>query len=530
MEDQGLIPCSHIKPRRITELPQEVLLHIFGFIRDPLHFYDPSIIQGARSSWMRVLRTHKALALTCKAFVGPATTMLYGEVVLRRMGQIPALARTLDPDRTPSAQTLSQLVRSIHIDSCQVWAPFADVMKEDLRAILERCTALQSFSLVPHYNGLREISPHEDVSPLTDWLVGSSTHLSLLRPLLFRGLLDLAVHTWETSTSFVSLCSALECAQRLTKLSICTGGVDSEVIPGESLRRPLSLSRLKELHVSGVSSSTPNIAESIRDWWCMPQLEALIICAGKHGIFEFPPSFLRRHGAHLTYLDWGSGSRYVCNAETLLEVLDYCPRLEHLVTKLHRALLCPQIRCPHIRSPTLRFLDFQLPRGFDVLDEEEPVDISSLGSGCPRLERVRLLAYSCMYQPIFVRHCKTSHSANDDDGPIRWVAAYCNARMPSLMPLDLNNLEALQSPNSLYYGDDSDDSTYEYSSDSSDDDTESLSEGEDEDLTLSPQTQTHSFGAAHLHHLTLEPADREALLDMFHESQSRPNPIYETDS
>ncbi|KAJ2967014.1 hypothetical protein NUW54_g13637 [Trametes sanguinea] len=96
------------------------------------------------------------------------------------------------------------------------------------------------------------------------------------------------------------------------------------------------------------------------------------------------------------------------------------------------------------------------------------------------------------------------------------------------MPLNMNNLEALQGPNSLYYGDDSDDSTYEYSSDSSD--TESLSEGEEEDLTLSPRTLTNSFGAAHLHRLTLEPADREALLDMFHESQSRPNPIHETDS
>lgn len=79
-----------------TSLPYELLLQIFLDTVPRLHEYDPSVSQGFRSSWLsKSLRTKKALPLVCRAWHAPATDILYSDIVLRRMGQVPALAEAL---------------------------------------------------------------------------------------------------------------------------------------------------------------------------------------------------------------------------------------------------------------------------------------------------------------------------------------------------------------------------------------------------------------------------------------------------
>ena len=128
-----------------SSLPHEILLPIFEYIQPYIHQHDPSVIPGPRSPWLTSLRTKKALTLVCKAWTPPATAVLYNDIVIRRMGQISALANTLNqhPD-------LSDLVRSIRLDSCVVWSHCSNAVRKGLGHILSRCVRLATFSYHAH--------------------------------------------------------------------------------------------------------------------------------------------------------------------------------------------------------------------------------------------------------------------------------------------------------------------------------------------------------------------------------------------
>ncbi|KAI0737833.1 hypothetical protein C8Q80DRAFT_306268 [Daedaleopsis nitida] len=82
-------------------LPQEILISIFVFTQpgatnDRAFVYrsNPSVMVGPHNPWLGDLCTKNRLTLVCKGWSAPATAVLYGEIVIRRMGQIAALART----------------------------------------------------------------------------------------------------------------------------------------------------------------------------------------------------------------------------------------------------------------------------------------------------------------------------------------------------------------------------------------------------------------------------------------------------
>ena len=72
----------------------------------------------------------KDLSRICKATYWPGMRVLYGDIVLRRMGQISALARTF---RSPEiGKAIGEIVRVVRIDSCPVLGSCAGAIEEDL--------------------------------------------------------------------------------------------------------------------------------------------------------------------------------------------------------------------------------------------------------------------------------------------------------------------------------------------------------------------------------------------------------------
>ncbi|KAI0324789.1 hypothetical protein GY45DRAFT_1288305 [Cubamyces sp. BRFM 1775] len=330
-----------VQSSKMAHLPAELLLFIFTLTQNALYLHDPSIIQGPRSPWMVALRTRKALALTCKAFTGPATELLYSDIVLRRMGQIPALARTLNPAYTASAGVFSQLVRSIRIDSCVVWAPFAEVVREDLRSILERCTALTAFSYRPHPNyDLRPTlleGPEDAFRPEWLWDLDTGGKLTgALQPQTLRSLrfLDLQLPRCD-AFSWLALNAALDSASNLVKLRLYPLHIIPEPGSSPGLTRVVRLPALKDLQVYDRDVAPPigsYVQIHISQSWELPRLTALTVSGS-----DMPPRdapLIRKYGAQITYLQWGTNalSRRQLFQDTH-NLGTWCPRLEHLVVQ-----------------------------------------------------------------------------------------------------------------------------------------------------------------------------------------------------
>ncbi|EIW53875.1 uncharacterized protein TRAVEDRAFT_51619 [Trametes versicolor FP-101664 SS1] len=383
-----------MKKSAIERLPQELLLYIFQAVVPPIYQHDPSIVHGPHSPWMSALRTRKALALSCKAFFGPATEVLYQDIVLRRMGQIPALARTLDPARTPSADNIAALVRSIRMDSCVVWAPFADVVREELHLILRHCAALRAFSFHPHVNFAFREGPDSDLFDAFDptWLFSpdcsEASPSGLLYASLAHGLsvMDLYMDL-RKEADFLAFHALLAGASRVTKLKIRLNGlcvIEPEPLPGPV--RPLLA--LEDFYYD-CQTYCGWFFQYISHAWDLPRLRALTVIDQSA---EAVDEFLHAHGAGLTYLHWRNQYLEIAPPYSELAALgSNCPRLEHLVIQHsipNRRRRIPPL--PTVRSPTLRFLDVWT-LDVDPLRRDALPALISPDSDTPSLERVRVL-------------------------------------------------------------------------------------------------------------------------------------------
>ncbi|KAI0761022.1 hypothetical protein BD413DRAFT_495814 [Trametes elegans] len=511
-------PDPKIQARKpgILKLPPELLLYIFRIAIPPRHQHDPSILHGPRSGWISGLRTRKALVLTCKTFHGPATEVLYEDIVLRRMGQIPALARTLDPTRTPSASGVAPLVRSIRMDSCVVWAPYADVVREDLRSIVQHCTALKAFSFHPHMNFTAHVDRNDDSFDGFDprWLCSTDPGLNpdtgLLHSALTRSLssLDLVLDVFDTD-DFVAFHALLGAAPHLTKLRFELE--DAMKLAPPDFGPVRHLSQLQDLEYCHTVSDRGWFMDYVCTTWSMPRLTALTLIEPGDARAAH---FLRRHGAHLTYLHWRNACLEDEHSYALLDGLAaHCPRLEHLVLQRRATVL------PTVRSPTLRFFDFWAAH-------EAPPPLEARmgafgpGSETPALERVRVLAgpplHFSLYPPTvdWPRLCRPLDVSGDEQ--VIW-------RFPALRVVqtawgvffedalffyshDLLNVVTPgpdMEPGETYEEEEGGDTTSGSSDDSFETETSSLAGAGEEDEGV------------------IEAVDRDALLDMFHDSQGR---------
>ena len=356
----------------------------------PLYQHDPSVTPGPRNPWLTALRTRKALVLTCKTFFAPATEVLYEDIVFRRMGQIPALARTLGAFPPPTVLgprlDFGALVKRIRMDGCVIWAPCADVVREDLRLILRRCLGLRSFSFHPHpqfpcANDPADLDGWDMFNPA--WLVTANDDIGTIGGLLR--------HRFSTSLRAFDLAMTLDeillehlhwflsSARHLVVLKL--GAVAHEDYTGRlAALPPLTLPALRELQLS--VSHAP-FQSHVAQRWALPLLHSLTLL----GCAAVPEPLLAAHGAALTYLHVRHDLSFawdVSQFAPLAQLPALCPRLEHLVVPTwHRAPLV-------VHSPTLRWLDVWghhpppaiLRAGFYQLARE---------CALPRFERMRIL-------------------------------------------------------------------------------------------------------------------------------------------
>ncbi|RPD58045.1 hypothetical protein L226DRAFT_561941 [Lentinus tigrinus ALCF2SS1-7] len=371
---------------QVARLPHELLLHIFRETVPPIYQHDPSVIQGPRNPWLTALRTRKALVLTCKTFFGPATEVLYEDIVIRRMGQIPALARTLGPSPSSSSRDVGTLVRRFRMDACVVWAPCAEVVREDLRLILQRCTQLRWFSFHPHPHFPFANEPFDNASRdgfNPSWLLQPDPDCDsvggLLRERLGTSLrvLDLALELDERV--LLRLQWLLAAASGLTVLKL--GRVARQQYSDELMSHPtLCLPSLRDLQIYVDHSP---FERYVSQRWELPQLRLLTAT----GCEEVPEELLRAHGSRLTYLHMHHGVSFAWELPRLASLAHLgtlCPLLEHLV-------IPTWIRDPlTINAPALRFVD--------VWGHHPPPHIWKQGwyqldktSAVPNLQRVRIL-------------------------------------------------------------------------------------------------------------------------------------------
>ena len=102
---------------------------------------DPTVRSGFRSPWCQLVRTLKTLALVCRGWNSVATRYLYGDIVFRRAGQIPALVQTLvaKPHYCAMVNTLTF--------ACYVPELWDQVTNESISYLLKCCPNVQGLAL-----------------------------------------------------------------------------------------------------------------------------------------------------------------------------------------------------------------------------------------------------------------------------------------------------------------------------------------------------------------------------------------------
>lgn len=115
---------------------------IFETIFPPSEIVDHTLSFGGDSPWCRMVYTKKALTLVCKEYRDVALPFLYSEIVLRRVGQLPALIDTIRSDQDFFAPMIRNINFAFHVpQNC------AQAVDACAAFLLKTCINLQSLSL-----------------------------------------------------------------------------------------------------------------------------------------------------------------------------------------------------------------------------------------------------------------------------------------------------------------------------------------------------------------------------------------------
>ena len=347
--------------------------------------------------------------------------ILYEDIVIRRMGQISALAQTL---RSPDlGAQLASVIKTIRIDSCPVWLPCTNVIREDLSFILSQCTVLSNVSYHPHHN-FPTVGPYEELDPQfggwfnPTWLYQQSFSQEL-NPLL-TGCLAYGLHSLDLAipldcTTVRCIHELLSSAKQLESLTLgppkgCSACHTLATLP------PLILPRLRELQI--FYGSETDIDSHIRACWQMPLLTRLTIMLREWASVD---SLIKTVGHSLTYLhlypiaDALRKSRW----ESVESLTLVCPKIEHLVVPVSMFTPWPNGNAVTslqltVTSPTLRYLDLWCEMHDKNLPRPDPdrrslrEQMISSQSQAPSLRCVRLLATSRFPGPQWKHSTRTS--------------------------------------------------------------------------------------------------------------------------
>ncbi|TFK91695.1 hypothetical protein K466DRAFT_659884 [Polyporus arcularius HHB13444] len=497
MREGGFLrPVAPNSPLNINALPPEILLRIFSATKSPLYEHDPSIVRG-RNPWLGEIRFRKGLVLVCKAWSWPATAILYEDIVLREMGQILALARTLSSGGT---RDFCGLIHHLRMDSCVVWAPCTVVIREDLLAILQQCVALRSLSFHPHphfpdANHAADVSGGwEGLNPT--WFVQdhSDGFGQALQSRLSSGLRELDIASTLSETQVVELHKLLTSAQSLRSLKIGPVAVSGTLQDAITVLETLILPALSELqlHVNHTAFIT-----LVSSRWKMPSLKSVTALACP----ALPEELLRSHGRSLTYLNIcpkkKSGAydhRWEpCEATALRELPELCPVLDHFVFPASKPTTTAADILANAFPPTLRYLDIwchtcDAPRARIESECQRMVH----GGNSPALVRIRRLRR--IVYPDLPLICHPSLVSGDEMRIHRFPRAYVLQTSWAVLPDGEShsnipwfvNLPEDEDDDPRYV--DPDDSWDDEDSEDEDEEGEEEGEEEDDDEASSPAT------------------------------------------
>ncbi|PIL22897.1 hypothetical protein GSI_15593 [Ganoderma sinense ZZ0214-1] len=270
---------------------------------------------------------------------------LYSDIVVRRMGQILALARTLRSTAaiySPDRSRLLGYERTVDRSHGDWFHPtwYWDTSDADApgSALAERCAT-----------SLEELI-------LADPLVGH--HMNQVARLL-------SVATNLRKLVLGPLPKECDLSKTLSALPTAS----------------LSLATLEDLQLSNTDGA---FRTHIQETWDLPALQRLTLVGCKH----FPKEFLEEHGANLKYLHLlHNGPASSPTWSELEDLEDLCPTLEHLVLPYMPVYSPPSI----VRSPSLRCLDM-----WGLTPRRRVVELMlelGLMCGMPSLQRIRILPH-----------------------------------------------------------------------------------------------------------------------------------------
>ncbi|KAK7690575.1 hypothetical protein QCA50_005673 [Cerrena zonata] len=188
---------------------------IFETAFPPTEFRDPSLSLGPRSAWSQALRTQKALTAVCQSWRAVALMFLYQDVVLRRVGQIPALVRTLRSNK----EGIEDHIKSLTF-ACFVPEPWDDVVSRNIEYLIDRCSNLRALTFW---------------GPFVDWLQTSNSNGRVFDPL----------KTFKRHTNNITRLSYFDLLQSTTPVL--------DIVPG-----PLLTAFPNLTHLSLASHSSPS--------------------------------------------------------------------------------------------------------------------------------------------------------------------------------------------------------------------------------------------------------------------------------
>ncbi|TFK81653.1 hypothetical protein K466DRAFT_330966 [Polyporus arcularius HHB13444] len=420
-------------------LPAEVVKVVFdelALIATQPYEYVPDVLLGPRSSYMDHVRFQKGLTLVCKSWWDLATRVLYERIVIRRMGQIPALARTLSA--TDAGYNFGSLVKHITLHECAILKPFSDVVLEHLRIVLRHCTTLQSFSMVPHYN-YRGRAWYGLGSALdNNWMA-----LETIRNVLQTGRaetlrhLELSVQT-ESRTAIVELYHLLSQTTQLLSLKLVPFPCGREYEAYNEFTAPQMLT-LPSLNDLQISMEGYNLYEWIASSWQLPNLTFLTFL-DFYGHISLP--FLAAHGGQLIYLHcYPSSSEHAASWHGMHvtqhgfdQLADVAPMLEHLVVckaasdilrdfrKADRPLVHLRhldVWVPHVAGLTRQRVMEESFEGYDDAPGSDREKFPALG------ENVRFLSHRVHGHSDLPKICHPSALSQSDEVRALYVRDVC---------------------------------------------------------------------------------------------------------
>lgn len=343
------------------KLPHEILLVILKATRAPRYLRAPSVnaCHGSNSAWLAELRIRKALLLVCKGWSGLATELFYEDIVLRRMGQIIALADTLTANHG-TQRNLAVLVKSIRLDTCIILGPCADAVRDALASILSLCVALRAFEYhtAKSFSTTLTLPPGDSAGAFNpSWFVEDGPEafqLAFRERVSMLTSLDLAMRLSHKQVAHLhlKLLSAATCLEILKVGQVYH--VESEGDHLDSLP-VLDLPKLKALYLPVFE---PRFVAYVSTNWVIPCLKQLTTLFTSETL---PRGLLAAHGAGLIYLHLypKRDLDLAIRNEDLARVVELCPVVEHLVLGLPIAMFGNRSKLSAFCAlPTaLRYLD-----------------------------------------------------------------------------------------------------------------------------------------------------------------------------